>query len=52
MDQEKGLTLTEIADDVTMLDVISNTEPVFKVSRKLKPMGQIPLESNNQVNKF
>jgi len=52
VDQEKGLTLTEIADDVTMLDVISNTEPVFKVSRKLKPMGQIPLESNNQVNKF
>lgn len=44
VDHKSGLTLIEIADDVTMDDVISNTQCLFEISPNLKPMGQIPLQ--------
>ncbi|KAL7632649.1 UNVERIFIED_CONTAM: hypothetical protein RMT77_017028 [Armadillidium vulgare] len=41
VDKEEGLTLTEIADGITMEDIVSSTGCLFKVSPDLKPMGQI-----------
>lgn len=38
---ESGLTLIEIADGITVQDVIDNTGCSFTVSDNLKPMGQI-----------
>lgn len=41
VDKENGLTLVEIADGVTIEDVVSSTGCLFKVAENLKPMGQI-----------
>lgn len=41
VDSEEGLTLTEIADGVSVQDIIDSTGCPFKVSEQLKPMGQI-----------
>jgi len=38
---EEGLLLTEIADGVTVQEVVDSTGCMFKVSPDLKPMGQI-----------
>ena len=39
--KESGLTLIEIAEGVTVQDVIDSTGCSFNVSGDLKPMGQI-----------
>jgi len=44
VDAESGLTLIEIADGVTVQDVVLNTGCLFQVSPALKPMGQISVE--------
>lgn len=44
VNQETGLTLTEIAEGVTIQDVVDNTGCLFEVSPDLKPMGQINVE--------
>ncbi|XP_037803743.1 succinyl-CoA:3-ketoacid coenzyme A transferase 1, mitochondrial-like [Penaeus monodon] len=41
VDKENGLTLVEIADGVTIEDVVSSTGCLFEVAENLKPMGQI-----------
>jgi 3-oxoacid CoA-transferase len=41
VDKEEGLTLTEIALDTTLEDVIAATGCEFNVADPLKPMGQI-----------
>ncbi|XP_030851459.1 succinyl-CoA:3-ketoacid coenzyme A transferase 1, mitochondrial [Strongylocentrotus purpuratus] len=41
LDSEKGMTLIEIADGVTIEDIIENTEAEFEVAEDLKPMGQV-----------
>lgn len=41
VDEEEGLTLTELAEGVTMEDVVSSTGCLFKVSPNLKPMQQV-----------
>lgn len=41
VDHEKGLTLIEIADGVSVQDVIETTKCEFQVSPDLKPMQQI-----------
>lgn len=43
VDKENGLTLVEIADGVSMEDIVSSTGCLFAVSDDLKPMGQIPV---------
>ncbi|CAL1287201.1 unnamed protein product [Larinioides sclopetarius] len=40
VDFEKGLTLVEKAEDVTIEDIVNTTECQFEVSPNLKPMGQ------------
>ncbi|GBM97017.1 Succinyl-CoA:3-ketoacid coenzyme A transferase 1, mitochondrial [Araneus ventricosus] len=40
VDFEKGLTLVEKAEDVTLEDIVNTTECQFEVSPDLKPMGQ------------
>lgn len=41
VDREKGLTLTELADGVTVEDVVQHTGCEFKVSADLKKMGDV-----------
>ncbi|XP_035226639.1 succinyl-CoA:3-ketoacid coenzyme A transferase 1, mitochondrial-like isoform X4 [Stegodyphus dumicola] len=41
VDKENGLTLVEIADGITVEDIISTTACQFEISPGLKPMGQI-----------
>ncbi|KAG8199044.1 hypothetical protein JTE90_021057 [Oedothorax gibbosus] len=41
VDKETGLTLVEIADGVTVEDILTSTECQFEVSPDLKTMGQI-----------
>lgn len=41
MDKENGLTLMEIADGVSIEDIVSSTGCLFQVADDLKPMGQI-----------
>lgn len=41
VDSEKGLTLTEIAPDVTMEQLISSTGSAFKIADNLIPMKQV-----------
>ncbi|KFM59368.1 Succinyl-CoA:3-ketoacid-coenzyme A transferase 1, mitochondrial, partial [Stegodyphus mimosarum] len=41
VDKENGLTLIEIADGITVEDIISTTACQFEISPDLKPMGQI-----------
>lgn len=41
VDQERGLILTEIADGVSVEEVITSTGCNFEVSPDLKPMGQV-----------
>ncbi|XP_063611316.1 LOW QUALITY PROTEIN: succinyl-CoA:3-ketoacid coenzyme A transferase 1, mitochondrial-like [Penaeus indicus] len=41
VDKENGLTLVEIADGVTIEDIVSSTGCLFEVAENLKPMGQI-----------
>ncbi|XP_022109439.1 succinyl-CoA:3-ketoacid coenzyme A transferase 1, mitochondrial-like [Acanthaster planci] len=41
VDKETGLTLTEIAEGVTIEDVVEATGCEFEVSADLKPMGQV-----------
>lgn len=41
VDHEKGLTLVEIAEGVSVQDVVEATECEFQVAEELKPMGQI-----------
>jgi len=40
VDREKGLTLIEIANGVSLQDVVDATSCVFEVSPELKPMQQ------------
>lgn len=41
VDKERGLILMEIADGVSVEDIITSTGCNFEVSPDLKPMGQI-----------
>lgn len=41
VDQERGLILKEIADGVSVEEVITSTGCNFEVSPDLKPMGQV-----------
>lgn len=41
VDRDKGLTLTELADGVTVEDVVQHTGCEFKVSADLKKMGDV-----------
>lgn len=41
VDPEKGLTMTEIADGVSVQDIVEATKCDFQVSPNLKPMAQI-----------
>ncbi|XP_069956274.1 succinyl-CoA:3-ketoacid coenzyme A transferase 1, mitochondrial [Cherax quadricarinatus] len=41
VDKENGLTLIEIADGVSIEDIVSSTGCLFKVEETVKPMGQI-----------
>lgn len=41
VDYEKGLTLVEKADDVTMEELVQSTGCVFRISEELKPMQQV-----------
>lgn len=41
VDYEKGLTLIEKADDVTMEELVQSTGCIFRVSEDLKPMQQV-----------
>jgi len=41
VDKEKGLTLVEIADGVSLQDIVDATGCVFEVCPDLKPMQQI-----------
>jgi len=40
---EEGLTLTELAEGVSVQQVVENTGSEFRVAEDLKPMGQIPV---------
>lgn len=41
VDKKAGLTLTELADGVTLDEITKSTGCDFKVAKDLKPMGQI-----------
>lgn len=41
VDHEKGLTLIEKADDVSMEEIVQATGCVFRVAEDLKPMQQV-----------
>jgi len=47
VDKEVGLTLTEIADGIGVEDIIAATGCDFEVSPDLKPMVQVPDESED-----
>lgn len=42
--EERGLVLTELADGVTVQEVVDATGCMFEVSPELKPMGQISVD--------
>lgn len=45
VDKEEGeLTLTELAEGVSVQDVISATACTFQVADDLKPMGQVEVD--------
>lgn len=41
VDKDKGLILTELAEGVSLEDIVANTGCLFEVSPELKNMGQI-----------
>lgn len=41
VDREKGLTLTELADGVSVEDILVSTGSEFNVAPKIKKMGDI-----------
>ncbi|PIK59771.1 putative succinyl-CoA:3-ketoacid coenzyme A transferase 1, mitochondrial [Apostichopus japonicus] len=41
VDKENGLTLTELADGVTVEDVVESTGAEFQLADEVRPMGQI-----------
>lgn len=41
VDYEKGLTLIEKADEVTIEDLVQSTGCIFRVAEDLKPMQQV-----------
>jgi len=41
VDPTRGLTLTEIADGVTVQDIVETTDCEFEVAKDIKSMGQI-----------
>lgn len=41
VDYEKGLTLIEKADDVTMEELVQATGCLFRIAEDLKPMQQV-----------
>lgn len=43
IDKDKGLTLIEIGDGVTVEDIIKTTGAEFKVAPDLKPMQQVEM---------
>lgn len=43
VDKEKGLKLEEVADGVTVQQVVEATECEFDVAKPLKPMKQVPV---------
>lgn len=45
VDKENGLTLTELADGVTIEDVQMSTGCQFHVSKDLKKMGDVTVDS-------
>jgi len=47
VDKEEGLTLTEIADGIGVEDIIAATGCEFEVSPDLKPMVQVPSETED-----
>jgi 3-oxoacid CoA-transferase len=47
VDKEVGLTLTEIADGIGVEDIIAATGCEFAVSADLKPMVQVPVETED-----
>ena len=44
VDKERGLILAEIADGVTIQEVVDATGCMFEVSPDLKPMAQVNVE--------
>ena len=42
--EERGLVLTEVAEGVTVQEVVDATGCMFEVSPDLKPMGQISID--------
>jgi 3-oxoacid CoA-transferase len=40
VDNEKGLTLIEKAEDVTMEELVQSTGCIFRIAEDLKPMQQ------------
>ncbi|XP_072940412.1 succinyl-CoA:3-ketoacid coenzyme A transferase 1, mitochondrial [Epargyreus clarus] len=46
VDKEKGFTLTELAEGVTVEDIVATTGCEFNVSPNLKPMGDITKQEN------
>jgi 3-oxoacid CoA-transferase len=47
VDKEVGLTLTEIADGIGVEDIIAATGCEFEVSADLKPMVQVPVDTED-----
>ncbi|KAI8428976.1 hypothetical protein MSG28_007571 [Choristoneura fumiferana] len=45
VDKENGLTLTELADGTTIEDVLVSTGCEFHVSKDLKKMGDVTIDS-------
>jgi len=41
VDYEKGMTLIEIAEDITIEQLVAATGATFKVADDLKPMQQV-----------
>ena len=41
VDKEAGLILTELADGVSVEDVVEATECEFQMADEVKPMGQL-----------
>ena len=41
VDKEKGLTLIELAEDVTLEQLTAATDAEFSIAENLKPMQQI-----------
>lgn len=41
VDKDKGLVLTELADGITVDDVLASTGCKFQVADKIKPMGDV-----------